>query len=93
MITNNKTMKTMKNEIYDTVRCKNCWRSFTITRGEYEYFTNRGWELPKRCKDCRSLRRPDSPWYARLVMALNEDSQRFLKKQMRNLGKELMHWP
>lgn len=84
-------MNNKKNEIYDTVICKNCWRSFSITRGEYEYFTNRGWELPKRCKSCRSMRNSDN-LLERAVIALNEEAHHLFKNSLRNLGKELRHW-
>lgn len=77
-----------KNEIYDTLICKNCWRSFTITRGEYEYITNKGWDLPKRCKGCRRMRRSDN-LLEQFVMASNEEAHRFFKKQLRGFVYEL----
>ena len=43
---------------------KNCGKQFGITAGEMEFYSNkvdpntgRALQLPKRCKDCRQLRR------------------------------------
>lgn len=33
--------------------CKDCNEPFVISEGEQAWYTERGWELPKRCKDCR----------------------------------------
>lgn len=35
-------------------KCKNCGEPFIITEGEQEWYAERKWELPKRCKDCRT---------------------------------------
>ena len=36
-----------------SVVCKDCGVTFDITPGEQEFYLERGWELPKRCKKCR----------------------------------------
>ena len=33
--------------------CVDCGCSFTITKGEYDFYNSRGMELPKRCPSCR----------------------------------------
>lgn len=44
-----------QSQIYETRTCQECKRSFTITRGEYDYFQSLGFDLPKRCPTCRKL--------------------------------------
>lgn len=34
-------------------KCKECSKEFEITPGEQEFYKGKGWELPKRCADCR----------------------------------------
>ena len=38
-------------------RCLNCHKDFMLTTDETEWFNNRGFNLPKRCKECRTVRR------------------------------------
>lgn len=33
--------------------CKDCGEEFEVTAGEVDWYTSRGWEIPKRCKSCR----------------------------------------
>ena len=42
---------------YTRRRCRDCGTTFIITNGEYEYQTQRGNDLPTRCKPCRDRRR------------------------------------
>ena len=42
-----------KNKEYVRSFCKVCGDRFTITYGEKEYLENKGYELPKKCKNCR----------------------------------------
>lgn len=46
-----------RNSSYGTYRCSNCGRYFTITNGEYEFYTSRGYDLPKRCPSCRGAKK------------------------------------
>ncbi len=34
--------------------CKECGRAFTITNKEINFFQEKGYSMPKKCKDCRS---------------------------------------
>lgn len=36
-----------------TLVCKNCGKEFTFTKGEQEFYTERGFSEPKSCKECR----------------------------------------
>ncbi len=36
-----------------TLTCVSCGKTFTLTNGEYDFYTSGGRSLPKRCKDCR----------------------------------------
>lgn len=46
-----------RNEVYMTLTCPKCSEEFTITRGEYEFYTSNGLELPKRCPKCREAKK------------------------------------
>lgn len=35
------------------ITCSDCYRPFTMTNGEVEFFTSKGMSIPKRCKSCR----------------------------------------
>ena len=37
--------------------CVDCPNEFAITVGEQNFFKNKGFELPKRCKPCRDKKR------------------------------------
>ena len=40
-----------------TIICKECGREFTFTVGEQEFFKERGFQEPERCKECRDKRK------------------------------------
>lgn len=48
--------KRVKNEenVYETRQCVDCNNEFSISQSEYEFFTNKGLNLPKRCPNCRN---------------------------------------
>ncbi len=37
--------------------CQDCGEEFTFTAGEQEFFTEKGFSDPKRCKTCRDKRK------------------------------------
>lgn len=39
------------------IKCVDCNKPFTITSGHAKWFLDKGLELPKRCKECRTRRR------------------------------------
>jgi hypothetical protein len=39
--------------------CKDCGQMFTFTVGEQEFFTERGFSEPVRCKTCRDARKAE----------------------------------
>ena len=41
------------NSVYMHVNCVNCGAQFEITYGNKEFFEKKGFDLPKRCIDCR----------------------------------------
>ena len=45
-----------RNMVYKTVRCAQCGKTFEITNGEKEFFDKKGFQLPKKCKECRGQR-------------------------------------
>ena len=47
----------VRNEVYSSFTCTDCGKVFEFTNGEYEYYTSRGLQFPKKCPDCRKARR------------------------------------
>lgn len=45
-----------KNTVYAIVKCSECGESFKITYGEKEFYERKGFQLPKKCKNCRGQR-------------------------------------
>jgi hypothetical protein len=39
--------------------CKDCGQTFTFTTGEQEFFTERGFSEPVRCRPCRDARKAE----------------------------------
>jgi hypothetical protein len=39
--------------------CKLCGKLFALAAGEIRFFQTHGLQLPKKCKECRSLARED----------------------------------
>ncbi len=39
------------------VACSDCGQSFTFTAAEQDFYTERGFQEPKRCKPCREQRK------------------------------------
>lgn len=48
------------NEVRMTLQCVDCGRSFEITNNQYDYFTGRGLDIPKRCLACREAKKNQS---------------------------------
>lgn len=42
-----------------TLQCVDCKSSFIWTASEQEYFADRNYQQPKRCKMCREMRRKE----------------------------------
>ena len=42
------------------VSCVDCGESFTFTAGEQEFYNERGYSTPKRCKACRDAKKNQS---------------------------------
>ena len=40
-----------------TLTCSDCGQEFTFTAGEQEFFAQKGFSTPTRCKACRSARK------------------------------------
>lgn len=45
-----------KQAVYTTIRCSQCGQTFEITNGEKAFFDKKGFQLPKKCKECRGQR-------------------------------------
>ncbi|HZS10342.1 MAG TPA: zinc-ribbon domain containing protein [Blastocatellia bacterium] len=39
------------------IECADCHQTFTFTEGEQEFYSGRGMSEPKRCKECRQVRK------------------------------------
>ena len=44
----------IRHEVYTTLTCVNCGRTFPFTNGEHEHYEKMGFTLPKRCPECRN---------------------------------------
>ncbi len=51
-----KEQEAWKNSVHTDGRCRICGRSFTITNGEAEFFSKKGFDLPTKCPNCRGKR-------------------------------------
>ena len=40
-----------------TRQCKDCGKSFVITKGQQEWFKSKGFSFPVRCEACRQVRK------------------------------------
>jgi len=40
-----------------TLTCADCGRDFSFTERDQEYYREKGFEPPKRCKDCRDAKK------------------------------------
>lgn len=45
-----------RNMLYTRIQCAECGRLFEITNGEKAFYDQKGFQLPKKCKDCRGKR-------------------------------------
>lgn len=45
------------NQVHTYQYCNECGKNFEITNGEYEFLASKGFDLPKRCKECRKKSR------------------------------------
>lgn len=45
------------NEVYGVYVCVDCELEYTIDVREAEFYHNKGFDLPKRCPECRKIRR------------------------------------
>ena len=41
------------------LQCSDCGRDFTFTAADQQFFQERGYSTPKRCKSCRQARKSD----------------------------------
>ena len=40
-----------------TIKCQDCGKEFVFTEREQEFYIEKGFETPKRCKACRDKRK------------------------------------
>lgn len=41
----------------DKITCKDCGQPFYFTERDQGFFKEKGWDPPKRCRDCRRQRK------------------------------------
>lgn len=78
--------------------CKDCGKEFTISPEEQKHFRTMGYELPKRCKDCRQIRKAarkaaEMEKQARLAAKEQEERQRKLEEDEKKLASLLKALP
>jgi rubrerythrin len=49
--------KNLKDETNETLQCKGCGKPFLFTKGERNFYLNKGLQIPKRCPECRAQRK------------------------------------
>lgn len=49
--------KACKNKIVYRSTCKDCGKEFYVKTGEAEFLKSKGLEMPKRCFECRNVRK------------------------------------
>ncbi|RLG23838.1 cytochrome C551 [Methanosarcinales archaeon] len=42
-----------------TLTCQDCGEEFIFTAGEQEFFEEKGFDEPKRCKECRDKKKAE----------------------------------
>jgi DNA replicative helicase MCM subunit Mcm2 (Cdc46/Mcm family) len=47
----------MKNNAVKTIQCQDCGKNFVFTDKEQEFYKEKGFVTPKRCKSCRNARK------------------------------------
>ena len=45
-----------RNEVHSWRKCRDCGRTFSITNGDNDFYSKKGFDLPVRCPNCRSRR-------------------------------------
>jgi hypothetical protein len=48
-------------ELEMTLTCRQCGKQFIFSQSEHEFYQQKGFTLPKHCKECRSTRRTQTP--------------------------------
>ena len=48
------------NEVRSRKQCVDCGRQFEITNREYDFYIDKGFDIPKRCKSCRDDKKNQS---------------------------------
>ena len=80
-------------KVYTTTTCVDCGNSFSIKRGEKEYFEQKGWALPKRCPTCRKKKTADrnSGEAAPQIKGATADGQKFLGVSISEIVSRLLN--
>jgi len=47
--------------VYTRLRCTDCGKMFEVNYGEKDFYESKGWQLPKRCANCRGNNKSGSP--------------------------------
>jgi serine/threonine protein kinase len=55
--------------------CRNCNSSFSLTKGEVEFYQGRGMELPRKCEECRKRNRSSSSYTGGTTYRTSASSQ------------------
>lgn len=46
-----------RKKVFQYRTCQDCGCTFPVTQGEAEFYQEKGYDRPKRCRDCRHRRR------------------------------------
>ena len=57
--------------VYTRSSCTNCRTTFVITYGEKEFFESKGYQLPKKCENCRGNKSSNSGYISPSLGSIN----------------------
>ena len=53
----------------ETLTCEECGKQFVFTKGEQEFYEEKGFTPPKRCKECRAAKKAAGRQFTKVTCA------------------------
>ena len=70
-----------------TISCKDCKADFVFTASDQQFFADKGFQPPKRCRACRNLRKTQNQQGADLAAPPVPDEYRPQRERHRKGGR------
>ena len=74
------------NDVEMKRNCVDCGQEFTIPPYQQMFYTNRGWELPKRCKACREKKKQE--WCCTIKVDIENSKGQYIEKDKQEATKD-----